>query len=190
MMQPWQQPMRGPLAGVVDRVHAALPELRTARLRLRPARIEDHPTYAAIYGGPRWDHDEPVTEEDIWLDFCQLVAGWLLRGVGLMAIEPRDGGALLGFVLLNHEFGDAEMELGWMLTEAAEGQGIAFEAAEALRAHGAGLGLDGVVSYISPGNARSARLAMRLGATRDPAAEAAVGDGTLVYRHPASGGQA
>ena len=185
MTQPWEQPVTGGLAQRIAALHVALPVILTPRLRLRPARIEDHATYAAIYGGPRWMHDDPVTAEDIWLDFCQLVAGWLMRGLGLMAIEARETGALQGFVLLNHEYGDAEMELGLMLTEAAEGQGIAFEAAEALRAHGASLGVRAPVSYIAPGNTRSARLAERLGARRDAAAEAAAGGEVLVYRHPA-----
>ena len=189
-MQPWERPSSGALAREVARLTAALPRIETERLVLEPAGIEDFATYAAIYGSPRWGHDDAPSGEDIWLDFCQLVAGWLLRGVGLMRIVPRDGGAALGFVLLNHEYGDPEMELGWMLTEAAEGQGIAFEAAQALRAHGAALGLASVVSYIAPGNARSARLAARLGATRDAVAEAALGGDVEVWRHPGPGPEA
>lgn len=185
MMQPWEQPMTGALARQVDLTRGTLPVIDTARLHLRPARIEDFGTYAAIYGSDRWVHDEPVTDEDIWLDFCQLVAGWLLRGIGLMGIEGRDRG-LLGFVLINHEHGDPELELGWMLTAAAEGQGIAHEAALALRQHADRLGLGPLVSYIGPPNQRSARLAERLGAVRDADAEAALGDDVLVYRHPAA----
>ena len=42
-----------------------------------------------------------------------------------------------------------------------------------------------LVSYVEAGNQRSSRLAERLGARRDPAAEAAVGHQAQVFRHPA-----
>lgn len=185
MTRPWEQPMTGAFADQVNRLHAVLPAIDTARLHLRPARIEDHVTYAAIYGGPRWHHDGPVTDEDVWLDFCQLVAGWMLRGIGLMTIEGRETGETLGFVLINHEYGDPEMELGWMLTHGAEGKGIAFEAASALRDHGRRMGLVAPVSYIAPGNAKSIRLAERLGARREPAdRRQGLDPDCLVYRHP------
>lgn len=191
MMQPWEQPMTGKLAESVKVMHSALPVLDTQRLRLRAARIEDFSTYAQIYRSPRWPHDEAFDDEDVWLDFCQLVAGWLLRGIGLMTITTKADGKLLGFVLLNHEYGDPEMELGWMLTEAAEGQGIAAEAATALRQYGSDVGLEAVVSYIGTQNSRSAALAQRLGATRDANAEAAYGrTGLHVYRHPQIGARA
>ena len=67
----------------------------------------------------------------------------------------RADGALLGFVLLGLEWGDAEPEIGWLFGAAA------------------------------PGHAASETVARRLGARRDSAAEAALGDGTRIWRHGA-----
>ena len=71
-----------------------------------------------------------------------------------------------------------------MFREAGQGKGYAAEAARAARAHAFGaLGWTTVVSTIDPGNAASVRVAERLGASRDAAAEAAHGYEILVYRH-------
>ena len=78
------------------------------------------------------------------------------------------------------------MELGFALTEAGEGKGVAFEAASAVRDWASRvLGLSGLVSYIDPENSRSIDLAKRLHAERDLAAETALEeDGMFVFRHP------
>ena len=83
------------------------------------------------------------------------------------------------------EFGDPEPEIGWVLTLEAEGNGYASEAAAAILPHAMALfGAGGVVSYIDADNHRSARVAEKLGARRDPAAEAALQEDDLhIYRH-------
>lgn len=170
-------------AGLGDRI----PVLETRRLLLRAPRLGDFDTYADIACGPRGAHmGGPMTRAAAWYDFAALTAGWMLRGHGVWTIVSRNGGDPLGFVLLGFEPGDAEPELGFLLTEAAEGHGYAAEAAEAARHFGfIELGLPSLVSYIAPGNARSVALAERLGATpagtlryeTDP-------EPSLVYRHP------
>lgn len=80
-----------------------------------------------------------------------------------------------------------ETEIGWMVLDgSAEGTGLATEAARAAIAHAYGvLGWTTAVSYIGPGNARSIRLAEKLGAVLDPAAPQPRPDApVLVYRHP------
>ncbi len=185
MTAPWLTPTSGALADQASRFEAAGPTLETERLRLRPARLTDYPAYEALYFDPRWPHDAGSDDaEDAWLDFCQMVAGWLLRGTGLYAAEDRASGTLVGFVTLNHEWGDPEMQLGWFVLPEAEGQGLAHEAALAVRAHARQQGLQHLVSYIGDDNPRSARLAERVGARRDPSAEAVYPDGSIrVYRH-------
>ena len=70
------------------------------------------------------------------------------------------------------------------LWDRAEGRGIAFEAIRAVRAHAyRTLGWPGAVSYIEPENARSIRLAERLGCVRVD--EPTPYPGGLVWRHPA-----
>lgn len=192
---PWEVPASGAPAAFAADLRAHLPRLETARLVLRAPVIEDFETYRAILMSPRAVHmvDEPLDRRDTWLDFAQVVATWLLRGHGLFAIEDRASGAVLGFTLIGFEEGDREPELGWFLTEDAEGQGYAFEAAEAVRNWGLStLKVPSLVSYIDPPNARSIRLAERLGGWHDRAASAelsaAQGAEVAVYRHWPPGG--
>ena len=179
----------GAAAAEAARLQAALPRLETDRLILRAPRIEDFALYGAIMMSDRAVHmDGPLSRRDAWLDFCQCVACWTLRGHGLWAIEARDSGATLGFIPTCFEDGDLEPELGWFIDEAAEGRGIAFEAAEAVKAWALdSLALPALVSYIDPPNARSIALAERLGAWPDPVASVelsrAQGADVLVYRH-------
>ena len=189
-MTPFHQtPSVGPCAKRASAMQALIPTLTTDRITLRAPRIEDFPVYADIAMGPRGVHlfDNP-TRRDVWLDFAQMVATWLLRGHGLWTLEPKSGGDPVGFVLLGFEDGDHEEELGYFLTDAAEGQGYAAEAAEAARTHAFDtLGWSSVVSTIDHGNDRSAALATRLGAARDAAAEQAHGNKIAVYRHQNEG---
>ncbi len=155
---------------------------------MRAPKLSDFPACAAIACDARARFlGGPMSRDEAWDEFAKMAAGWLLHGHGGFAIEDAESGTVLGFVVLGLEPGDQEVELGFSLTEAGEGKGIAYEAARAVRAWAAReLGLNGLVSYIDPGNARSIALATRLGAARDPSAEAKLDDaGTLVYRHPA-----
>ncbi|QPH52895.1 GNAT family N-acetyltransferase [Pontivivens ytuae] len=174
----------GATAAQRDRIAATLPRIETARLVLRAPELADYAAYARIASGPDAAFiGGPMSAEEAWLDFCQMSAGWLLRGSGLWTVADRESGATLGFVTLGMEWEDEEPELGFLLLPEAQGRGIAAEAAMAARTYAFDtLGWSTVVSYIDPGNTRSAALANRLGARRDPVAEAAV-PGTHVYRH-------
>lgn len=177
----------GPAADAAARMQAALPRLETARLILRAPRLEDFEIYARIGASDRGRHlvADNTDRAALWLDFTQMVATWLLRGHGVWTVEARTDGAVLGFVLIGFEPGDHEPELGYLFRETAEGRGYAQEAATAARDHAlTTLALPGLVSTIDPDNARSIRLATRLGAARDCAAEAAHGNTIRVYRHP------
>jgi RimJ/RimL family protein N-acetyltransferase len=181
---PWETPPAGAAAALAARIAAGVPRLETPRLVLRAPRIEDFRVYAAIVDGPAGAHlGGPSDREALWLDFAQMVAGWLLRGAGLWAVERRADGRLIGFLPLNHEFGDPEMEIGWFLVPEAEGQGFAREAAEAARRFAFDrLGLPTLVSYVAEDNRRSIRLAERLGAAREAGRHP--GDpAVLVFRH-------
>jgi RimJ/RimL family protein N-acetyltransferase len=79
-----------------------------------------------------------------------------------------------------------EVDEGRLLTAEAEGRGYATEAARALLPEAlALLGPGRFVSYVDPANPRSARVAQKLGASRDPAAEAALAAAgpSQVWRH-------
>jgi RimJ/RimL family protein N-acetyltransferase len=163
----------------------AVPVLTTSRLTLRAPRATDFATYAEIAATAHGhDPEDRATRNNLWLDFAQMVAGWLLHGAGLWSIERQTDRALLGFLPLNHEHGDPELEIGWFLRAAHRGQGYATEVASAARAFAfTTLGLPTLVSYIDPANAASIAVAERLGALREPD----LFTGCLVYRHDPQG---
>ncbi len=73
--------------------------------------------------------------------------------------------------------------MGWVISADAEGSGFAQEAATAVRDYAFGtLRWKTLVSYISPGNARSIALARRLGGIEDGAVARPDPD-DLVYRY-------
>ncbi len=93
---------------------------------------------------------------------------WAEHGFGLLAVEERASGEIVGWVGPWHPvFAPelaAEVELGWTLRPAAWGRGLASEgAAAALDATFAHLGVPEVISLIHPENERSAAVAARLG---------------------------
>jgi RimJ/RimL family protein N-acetyltransferase len=171
------------LAQAIARI---VPVIKTDRLILRAPVLADYPAYEAVFTGDRARHmGGPFTAEEAFDDFARGVSGWMLRGTGMWTVTLKGSDQALGWIYLWREFGDPEDEIGWVLTEGSEGRGYAHEAARAVLPHAVALyGRGGFVSYIDAGNAQSARLAQRLGAARDHAAEAAMGDATMhIYRH-------
>lgn len=184
--RPWEQDAPARFQAAVNAFAALVPVLSTPRLSLRAPRLADFATYARfVQDEPGVRSSAPDTHHAAWLDFCELVSGWPLRGFGPWTIDTHDGDRAVGAIVLNHEYGDPEPELGWTVRRDAEGQGFATEAARVALAHAfTRMGFDTLVSYIDPENPRSVAVAERLGARRDAEAEAALGNGIYVYRHP------
>lgn len=186
---PWEAPATGPALALAERLAGCVPQITTARLVLRAPRIADFPAYAAILMSKRARFmGGPFDRSRAWHDFSQYVAGWQLRGAGLWTAQQRQDADIAGFVSVGMESGDREHELGYLLCADAEGQGLALEAVMAARDYAlSDLGLPTLVSYVDPANRRSARVAERAGAQRDPAAEAAFDTPVHVYRHAVPG---
>ena len=185
-------PTAGPAEQIAAMFCALAPTIQTERLVLRAPKLQDFDACADIACSERGRFvGGPMSRDDAWDEFAKMSAGWMLHGHGGFAIEDAKSQDVYGFVVLGLEPGDHEVELGFALTEAGEGKGIAYEAALAVRDWAAReLGLTELVSYIDPANERSIAVATRLNATRDPKAEAALNDpGTCVYRHPNIRGQ-
>lgn len=165
---------------------ADTPVLETERLTLRAPVPSDVDMFVTIYGSERskfiGGHKSP---RQAWDFFGTELGHWVINGFGMFTVTFRGEDRPLGIVGHWCPPNWPEKEIGWVLTEEAEGHGIAQEAAKACVAHAYGpLGWDTAVSYIATENVRSIALAERLGAQLDRAAEAPY-DGTLVYRHPA-----
>lgn len=184
MIAPCERHIPGPGARVAARLGGRLPVLDTRRLQLRGPRIYDFDAYATILCSDRAIHmGGPMTRASAWADFTNYCACWLLHGFGLWTIDANTTPSA-GFALIGYEYEDPEPELGIFLTAEAEGQGYATEAVAAVRAHAfEALNWDSIVSYVAPENDRCISLMTRLAARRDAEAEAALSDGTLVFRH-------
>lgn len=150
----------------------SIPELGTERLRLRAFREGDLDAVAAMCADPevmRYLGDGRTLErEDAWRQMAMLVGHWDLRGFGMWAVEERASGAYVGRVGLHYPEGWPGREVGWVIARAHWGKGYATEAARAAIDHALGtLGWPQTISLIYRDNARSIRVAERLGARLD-----------------------
>lgn len=103
-----------------------------------------------------------MTRAQAWRIWASDVGQWPLMGYGPFSVEAE--GSYAGEVGIYHAVEFPEPELGWFVVPAAEGKGIAAEAARAVMAWArATFGWDHLVSIIEPGNARSIALGLRLG---------------------------
>ncbi len=135
--------------------------LDTPRLILRRPDPADWPAYRAYRLSPR---SRPAMDEgNAWTHFAAFFGHWDLRGFGRFIAQARDDGRAVGHFGPFFPAGHPAPELTWTLWS-DEGRGLAFEAAQAVRAHAFGtLGWTTAISLIAPDNARSRRLAERLG---------------------------
>lgn len=161
-----------------------IPVVTTERLTLRAPEAADFEGMYSILGDLRSQYmDGPMSRADAWNFFSREVAGWTLHGFGYWSITATESGDYLGSVGFGRHEWFPETELGWCVTSAAEGRGIAREAATAALKWGTVQPqITSLVSYIDPPNSRSIRLAEALGAVRDDDAERPT-PGDLVYRH-------
>lgn len=139
--------------------------LETERLLLRPIGPADLDDFAALHAEPDVTRfiralDRDAAAERIRLDGTE----WEERGHGIFAVERRGGGGFLGRAGIKYWPQFDESELGWALRREAWGNGYATEAARAVAEWGfAHLDVPYLTAMIHPANARSARVAERLG---------------------------
>ena len=162
-----------------------IPTLTSERIILRPYRLADFGRLVEIFKSPRAAYIGGQRGLDaVWRDFASDVGQWVLLGFGGWSIEERASGAHVGIAGLNFPAEFPERELGWIVWEEFEGKGYAFEAALLARNYAFEvLKFETLVSYIDPDNARSIRLAEKLGAVLDKAAATPNNEPCLVYRH-------
>lgn len=163
----------------------AIPTIETERLILREPRLSDLPDMLSFFETSR-SHmvGGPADASGVFTKLTARIGHWAVRNYGLWHIEDAQTGQFLGWAGIVNPPAWAEPELGWTVMHPAEGKGIAYEAALAARTYSAQhLGLDGVISYISPKNSRSAALAKRLGAQLESTGKL-MGKSANIWRHP------
>jgi len=167
---------------------ATIPTLTTERLLLRGFAEADFPAYAALMADPEvtrhLGHGSPLSPEDAWRQMAMFAGHWVLRGFGLWAVEERAPGAFVGRIGCWEPHGWPDFELGYTVARPYWGRGYASEGARAALAYARReLGRDRVISVIRPDNARSIRVAERLGATLDGEVEF-FGGPARIYAYP------
>jgi RimJ/RimL family protein N-acetyltransferase len=165
-----------------------IPQLSTARLRLRAFTLKDLDAWAAVCADAEVMRHigtgGPVGRDVAWRHLAMYLGQWALLGYGVWAVQRQSDGRLIGSAGFLNPEGWPGCELSWMLAREAWGQGYAQEAASAARAYGRdALGLDDLISLIRPDNTRSTRLAERLGARSEGPIDF-LGGPALRYRHP------
>jgi len=141
--------------------------IETQRLRLRRLREDDRETVS------RWNADPVFTEHlggvhsrarsdevfDRWLRH------WQEHGFGVLAVEWSETGELVGRAGPQfHSFWPHDPEVGWGISPAWQGRGLATEAGAAAIAWAFGdLGFDRVASITTEGNTASLRVMAKLG---------------------------
>lgn len=161
------------------------PEFRTERLSLKPLALHQldalvpligHNGLARLEGAP----SERTIAFEVMARFCGM---WRLYGFGPYALADHED-RILGYAGLwfPHDYADIEILYG--LLPEARGKGYAAEAVRAIRDMAASFGAPGLVSYISPENEASQRVARAVGAEREEQVRLLGGTVADVWRHP------
>lgn len=151
-----------------------VPVLETQRLRLRGYALEDFATYAAMWADPEVTRHigdgTPKLEADSWTSLLRMAGHWQMLGYGSWAVDEKASGRFLGGIGFNtskRDRGDALkdlLELGWMFTPSASGQGYATEALKVVLEWGRfHFGPIRVIAITAPENFASMRVAQKCG---------------------------
>lgn len=161
--------------------------IETENLILRKPLAKDWEAFCAFSLSERAKYTGgPHDLGSAWRAFASELGHWDIRGYGMFTLTTKTSDLAMGMIGPWSPQDWPETEIGWIVYSDAEGKGIAFEAAKSCVTHAwTVLQWESVVSYIDPKNARSRKLAERLGAAIDPnAIKPEKYPDTLVYRHP------
>lgn len=144
------------------------PELRTARLRVRPLEQSDAPFIVALLNDEAFirnigDRGVRTLEDAERYISGGPAASYERHGFGLCAVELAEGGVPIGICGLLQRDQLPAPDIGFAFLPAYRSQGYAYEAASAVKADAhARLGLARLLAIVNPDNAASVRLLERL----------------------------
>jgi RimJ/RimL family protein N-acetyltransferase len=146
-----------------------IPTLHTERLTLRAFRPADLDPLAAMQANPdvrRFLGGNLLSRGESWSLMERILGQWALRGYGMFAVDVE--GHWAGWAGVLNPLDWPEPELAYSLDQPFWGRGIATEAARTARAWAFGShDFTRLASFIVPDNARSVRVAEKLGALRE-----------------------
>ena len=166
------------------------PVLTSENLILRGPEVRDFEPLAGFYADATRAHGfgGALKRDEAWRWFACSIGHWHIHGYGYFTIETKTGDVAGISGIWNPE-GWPQPEVGWVLHAGFEGRGLAYEAAcRARRWAYDDLGMTTLTSNILADNARSIKLAERMGAQYERTyTNPNIGEG-LLYRHPEPGG--
>lgn len=148
---------------------SAAPVLETARLRLRVLQESDLDAFAAMSADPEVMRylgatGQPVDRSGAWRILASMVGHWAFRGYGFFAMEDKATGAFVGRTGLWQPEGWPGLEIGWAVARERWGEGLATEAALAVRDYAFGaMNIPRLISLIRPDNKASVKVAEKIG---------------------------
>jgi RimJ/RimL family protein N-acetyltransferase len=158
--------------------------LETDRLVMREFRESDTDAYAEMCADEevmRYVSGRALKRDEAWRQMAVFLGHFSLRGYSFWAVDEKATGAFVGRVGCWRPEGWPSFEVGWALARGYWGRGYATEAARAALDYAfERLGQARVVSLIHPENARSIRVAERIGERHEGEAEV-IGVRALVY---------
>ncbi len=159
--------------------------LETERLLLRPLSIDDVDVFTAFYADPEVMRylgvGKILSREETEASLTRMLRGLEIDGFGQFALERKEDREVIGrcgLLVWDAETlsptteaeasGPTELEVGYALGRPYWGNGYATEAAIAVRDHALGpMGRERLIAFIRPDNARSRRVAEKLGMRRE-----------------------
>ena len=135
---------------------------------LRQFQQSDLETYARMLADPEVVRyllpGGPAPRPDAWRHMAMLAGHWQLKGFGHWAVEVKETGRFIGHAGLWFPEGWPDYEVGWTIDPDVWGNGYAVEAGRMALHHARHtLGIQHIISLILPENARSIRVAEKLG---------------------------
>ncbi len=144
------------------------PDLDTARLHLRPWRLDDLEVCVAMnmdreVGRYLFPHGSPLEAEQRELCRHKITSGWPQRGA-VWAVEWAGADEMLGWCGLFPLEETGLIEIGYRYLTTAWGKGVATEAAARVLGHGFGvLAFDPIVAVTHPDNLGSQQVLTKIG---------------------------
>ena len=170
------------------------PLLVTDRLELWVPVADDFPQLAAMVAHPETNRflGGPETHAEVFARFCRNAGSWQLYSYGSFMVRLRGGdGRIVGNCGVFHSWRglgedfDDRAEAGWIMAAGEVGKGLAEEAMRAALGWFDEAFGEATVCMIAHGNARSIRLAGKLGYTPTRDAVLPTGEDVHLFRREA-----
>lgn len=146
--------------------------IRTDRLIIRESTVEDVDEFYRLYKEPEMTKymeglfENPEDEKRYQKDYIEKVYG--LMGFGIWTVVRKSDGEVIGRAGYSIRNGFDNIELGFLIGKAYQGQGYAYEACDAILKYGKEvLGLETVQTLVKKENEVSIRLCEKLGFIRN-----------------------